>query len=425
METITLSDPQQRRVRILERLIADTLTTAEAARLLDRSPRQVLRMKRAYRQTGMAAVVHGNAGREPANKMTADTLKTLRELAGPEGVYKEYNTCHLAEVLARDHDLVLGRATLDRWLVAEGLRKRKRPGERTVRKRRKRRAAEGAMLQIDGSPYAWLGAQSGMRCLLGAIDDATGKIAGLLFRPTEDQAGYLMLLRQVCLRHGLPESVYHDKHTILRSPKEATLEEELAGKPPRSQVGRVLDLLGIESIIAHSPQAKGRIERLWSTLQDRLTKELATRGLTTIEEANAFLPEFIVRYNATFAKEAADKEAVWMALEPDMDLDYYFSASVIRTVKPDHTLAFYNRILQLLPDKRGPSLVGQQVEVHQLPDDTLVVYQKRKRIAFKMLAAAPEKAPSPPKSKPAKPVDPAAKLASRRRQMSHLHTFAT
>ena len=379
-------------------------------------------MKKAYQQNGMAAVVHGNAGRAPANKTGSATREKLVELAGPKGVYKEYNTCHLAEVLARDHDLVVGRATLDRLLLSEGLRKRKRPGEHLVRKRRKRRAAEGVMLQIDGSPYAWLGAAHPPLCLLGAIDDATGKIAGLLFRLTEDQAGYLMLMRGIATLHGLPESVYHDKHTILRSPKEPTLEEELAGKPPMSQVQRVLDLLGIESITAHSPQAKGRIERLWNTLQDRLTKELATRGILTLEAANAFLPEFMARFNLTFAREPAGKESAWMALEPDMDLDYYFSAVEIRTVKADHTLTYFNQTLQLLPDKRGASLTGQQVEVHALPEGTLAVYHKRKRVAHKKLAAAPVKSVALPKAKAVAPVDPAVKQANRRRQMAHLHT---
>lgn len=379
-------------------------------------------MKQAYHQKGMSATVHGNTGRNPANKTAASTLEKLHEFAGPKGVYKDYNTCHLAEVLARDHDLILRRATLDRLLLSEGLRKRKRPGEHVVRKRRKRRAAEGAMLQIDGSPHRWLGESRVAICLLGAIDDATGKIAALLFRPTEDQAGYLMLLRKIATEHGLPESVYHDKHTILRSPKEATLEDELAGREPRSQVGRILDMLGIESIAAHSPQAKGRVERLWSTLQDRLTKELATAGVTTIEGANAFLPEFIARFNVTFAREPANKECAWIALDPDTDLDYYFSTVDVRTVKADHTVAFLSKTLQLLPDRRATSLTGQQVEVHQLPEGTLLIYHKRKRIAHKKLAAAPAKTAAASKTKAVTPVDPVVKQANRRRQMAHLHT---
>jgi transposase len=422
MGTITLSDQQQRRVRILERLQSGAFTAAEAAQLLGCSERQVRRLKQAYKAKGMAAAIHGNTGRKPANKTDPTLVEKLHELAGPKGVYKEYNTSHLTEVLARDHDLVVGRATLDRLLIAEGLRKRNKPGEKIVRKRRKRRSAEGCMLQIDGSPHAWLGPESPSLCLLGAIDDATGKIAELLFRPTEDQAGYLMLLRAIATKHGLPESLYHDKHTILRSPKEPTLEDELAGRAPRSQIGRVLDLLGIEAISAHSPQAKGRVERLWKTLQDRLTKELATAKCTTLEQANAFLPEFIARFNVSFAREPVAKQSVWVALEPKMDLDYYFSTCETRTVKADHTIAYLNQTLQLLPEKKGAYLPGQEVEVHQLPEGTLLVYYKRQRLAHKKLAAPPVKAATLPKPKVAAPLDTPEKRTSRRKQMAHLHT---
>ena len=421
MGTITLSDTQQRQVRILERLVAGTLTAPQAAQLLGKSVRQVRRLKQAFVEKGMAAVKHGNSGREPNNKTTPEVLAKLREWAGPQGVYRHYNTSHLAEVLARDHDLSLGRATLDRLLVVHGLRKRSQPTERVARKRRTRRGAEGAMLQLDGSLHRWLGAELPALCLLGAIDDATGKIIALLFRPTEDQAGYLTLLRQIATEHGLPESVYHDKHTILRSPKEATLEEELAGKPPRSQVQAVLELLGIEAIAAHSPQAKGRIERLWGTLQDRLSQELQTAGLATPEAAQAFLPGFIARFNQTFARVAADPEPVWVALEAQMDRDYYFSTRQTRTVKSDHTLSYEGKILQLLPERGGPSLKGKQVQVHQVPEGSLLVYLQKERLAHKALPSPPPKESPPPKppSKPA--VDPDKKKASRRKQTAYLY----
>jgi len=421
MGTITLSDPQQRQVRILERLVAGTFTAPQAAQLLGKSVRQVRRLKQAFVHKGMAAVKHGNTGREPKNKTSPEVLAKLRELAGAQGVYRSYNTSHLAEVLARDHDMQIGRATLDRLLVLHGLRKRSQPTERVARKRRTRRPAEGAMLQLDGSLHRWLGEKPPPLCLLGAIDDATGKIIGLLFRPTEDQAGYLTLLRQIATEHGLPESVYHDKHTILRSPKEATLEEELAGKGPRSQVQAVLELLGIEAIAAHSPQAKGRIERLWGTLQDRLSKELQTASISTLEAAQAFLPAFIARFNQTFARPAADPEPVWVALEAEMDQDYYFSTRQTRTVKSDHTLSYEGKILQLLPKRGGPSLKGKQVQVHQLPEGNLIVYFQKERLAHKPLDAPPPKESPPPAPAPKPAVDPDKKKASRRKQMAHLY----
>jgi len=422
MGIINLSDQQQRRAQVLDRVSTGKITLADAARLLALSERQVRRLQQAYRKKGMSAVVHGNAGRMPANKTDAAIVEKVRELAGPTGPYHSYNTCHLAEVLARDHDIVLARATLDRLLIKTGLRKRSKPGEQVRRKRRKRRSAEGAMIQLDGSSYAWLGDVHPPFCLLGGIDDATGKIVGLVFRPTEDQAGYLLLLRQISVSYGLPMSVYHDKHTILRSPKPATIEDELAGTLPKSQIGHILERLGVEQIIAHSPQAKGRIERLWGTLQDRLAKELVTAKITTIEAANGFLPEFLARFNTTFAREPAHKESVWTPLEKDMDLDYYFSTCQSRTVKPDHTLSYEAKTLQLLPEKKSASLTGQRVEVHGLPDGTLFVYHGRQKVAHKPLSAPAPRicAPRQPNPKPAVPVDPETKRASRRKQMAHL-----
>lgn len=149
---------------------------------------------------------------------------------------------------------------------------------------------------------------------------------------------------------------------------------------------------------------------------------MATRGITTIDAANAFLLEFIARYNETFAREARDKESAWMPLKPNMDLDYHFSAMDIRTVKSDHTIVFLNQTLQLVPDKRGPSLAGRQVEVHQLPDGALLVYYNKARIAYKKLAAPPVKVAAERKPKRVAPLDPEAKRTSRRRQMAHLHT---
>jgi len=177
------------------------------------------------------------------------------------------------------------------------------------------------LLQIDGSPFDWLEGRGPRAVLIGAIDDASGKIVFLLFRPSEDQIGYLWLLRSVALGHGLPMSFYHDRHTILRSPKQPTLEEQLAGQPPMSQIQRVMAELGIESIPAYSPQAKGRIERLWGTLQDRLTKELRLAGMTTLEAANAWLPGFIERDNARFAKAPQDPHSAWVPLPEDLDIN--------------------------------------------------------------------------------------------------------
>jgi len=415
MRTVTLNAEQQREVEILTRLEAGVLDVGTAAELLGVSARQVRRLRARFRQDGMAAVVHGNGGRPPANRTEPAVVERILALAGPAGKYYDLNVCHLQELLAREEEIVLGRSTLDRLLKQAGLRQPAQPSAVVHRRRRARRAAEGMLLQIDGSPFAWLERRGPQADLIGAIDDATGKIVFLGFRPSEDQVGYLLLLRSIAQCYGLPMSIYHDRHTILRSPKQPTLEEQLAGQPPMSQVQRVMAELGIESIAAYSPQAKGRIERLWGTLQDRLTKELRLAGISDLEPANAFLPGFIERYNVRFAQEPQDPQTAWVPLPADLDIPYYFAVCETRTVRADHCIRFAGQLLQLLPAPKDPSLVAQRVTVHTVPEGELYVDLGQRRIAHQRVAAPPAPAPLPnaAATPPAQPAAPKATTKQR------------
>ena len=396
MRTLTLNPREQREAEILSRLASGVLDVATASELLGVGARQVRRLRERYRQAGLAAVVHGNRGRAPANRTDPAVVARIVALAGPEGKYHDLNTCHLQEVLAETEQIVIGRSTLDRLLKAAGVRRRGKLAPPVHRRRRVRRSAEGMLLQMDASPYAWLEERGPQLDLLGAIDDASGKIIELLFRPSEDQVGYLLLVRNIVQRHGLPMSIYHDRHTILRSPKRPTIEEELAGQPAMSQIQRLLAELGIESIPAYSPQAKGRIERLWGSLQDRLTKELRLANSTTLDAANAFLPGFIERYNARFAQAPADPLSAWVPAPADLDLCYYFASRETRTVRADHCISFAGQQLQVLPGPHDPSLVGQHITVHRVPEGDLYLYHGHRRLAYQVWA--------PPAVEPAQPV---------------------
>ena len=251
------------------------------------------------------------------------------------------------------------------------------------------------LLQVDGSPHAWLEERGPKLALMAAIDDACGTILHAEFRPTEDQAGYLRMFRAIATQHGLPMAVYHDRHTILRSPKEPTLADELAGRPPMSQVQRLLAELGIASITAHSPQAKGRIERLWRTLQDRLLKELRLAGVTTAGEANAFLPGFIARFNARFGQPPADPADAWVPIDAGLDLAYYFAARHPRTARRDHTVAWDGQLYQIRPTALDRPLVGRSINVHVLPEGTICLYDGPRPLAFHACAAPPAELPRP------------------------------
>jgi hypothetical protein len=397
MRTITLNPEQQRKAEILTRLEAEALDVVTAAELLGVSTRHVRRLRARFRQEGMAVVVHGHCSRPPTNRTAPEVAVRILALAGPEGQYHDLNVCHMQELLAHVEQIDIGRSTLDRLLRTAGLRQPAAAAPVVHRRRRVRRVAEGMLLQIDGSPFAWLEGRGPKASLLGAIDDATGRVLFLLFRPTEDQVGYILLLRTIAHEYGVPMSIYHDRHTILRSPKQPTLDDELAGQPPRSQVQRMMAELGIESIAAHSPQAKGRIERLWGTLQDRLTKELRLAGVTTWADANAFLPAFIARYNARFARPARDPESAWVPLPADFDSAYYFAVRETRKVRADHCIRFASQWLQLLPEPTQPSLVGQTVTVHVVPEGDIYVYYGRHRLSYRPLWAAPPARPVPAK----------------------------
>ena len=402
MRTVTLNEKQQRRVDILIRLDAGTLDVAIAAGLLGVSPRHVRRLRTRFREQGMQTLIHSNRDRPPANRTDLAVVQRILDLAAPTGKYHDLNTCHLRDLLEREEQIHIGRSTLDRLLHQHGLRSAAQTSAQIHRRRRTRRAAEGMLLQMDGSPFAWLEERGPKMALLGAVDDATGKIMALLFRPTEDQAGYLLLLRAIAQSHGLPLALYHDRHTILRSPKQPTLEEELAGQTPMSQVQRLLAELGIESIPAHSPQAKGRVERLWGTLQDRLVKELRLAGITTLEEANAFLPGFIEGYNARFAKAPQDPQDAWVALPDNLDLHYYFAAREGRKVRADHCIQWLGEVLQLQVKPSDPCLVGKSVSVHTVPEGMVYVYYGRRRLDYQRVvqtecasAKATQSAPPP------------------------------
>jgi transposase InsO family protein len=386
MRTLTLSTRQQRRAEVLTRLSAGQLSTLDAAQLLGVTLRQVQRLRRRFAAQGLCSVVHGNTGRAPRNRTDPAVVERLATLCGAGGIYHDFNVSHLCDLLARDEEIRLPRSTLSRLLRVAGVRAPPSRRAEVKRMRRERKSAEGMMLQIDATPFDWLESRGPRMALAAAIDDATSRVVYASFRPTEDQAGYLLMLRSIAHSYGLPRLLYHDRHTILRSPKEPTLEDELAGRRPASQFQRVVASLGITSIAALSPQAKGRIERLWRTLQDRLTKELRLASVDTLAAANGFLPAFLASYNARFAQPARDPQSAWRALGEEADLHYHFSTCEERRVRRDHTIAWLGRTLQLVPGKDEPSLSSQSVEVRVSPEGEVAIYHEGRRVTHREVA---------------------------------------
>jgi transposase len=424
MRTLTLNNKHLRKAEILTQLISGKVSTLEAAQLLHVTTRQVRRLRHRFTSEDLSSLVHANTGRRPANATSAALIERLRGLAGRDCIYHDFNASHLSEVLARDQEIHLARSTLSRLLLQHGIRPSPTSRPEMKRTRRERRSQEGAMLQIDGSPHDWLEGRAPRMALVGAIDDATSKIIYASFRPTEDQAGYLVMLRTIAQEKGLPQSVYHDRHTILRSPKEPTLEDELSGKPPQSQVQRVMQELGISSIAALSAQGKGRVERLWRTLQDRLIKEMRLSRITTLSQANSFLPGFISGYNARFALEARDPEKSWCLLPKNFDFDYYFATHTERLVKRDHTLQWQGQCLQIILDQRTASLANQRISVRVTPEGKILLYAEKCRLTYRIVESN-ERHSRPVaavQAETAKVVDPQAKAAAQARRRGWLFT---
>jgi hypothetical protein len=216
--------------------------------------------------------------------------------------------------------------------------------------------------------------------LLGAIDDATGTVLALHFRPTEDLHGYTTLLRQVARQYGLPLTLYGDRlNVFVRNDSHWTLEEELQGLQHPTHFGRMLQDVGIGYLAAGSPQAKGRIERLWRTLQDRLVSELRLRGIATLEAANAFLPEFLADFNRRFAHAPAEATAAWR--RPPRDLAQILSCRYQRTVARDNTARLGARWIQIPPGPAGRSYAGCRVELRECLDGRLLVFSQNGLIA--------------------------------------------
>ena len=248
------------------------------------------------------------------------------------------------------------------------------------------------LLQLDGSRHAWLEERGPWLTLLAAIDDATGTIPAAVFRTQEDAAGYLALVHQMVCTVGVPEAVYHDRHGIFLRPSRApeSLAEQVAGEREPTQVGRALRDFGIVSIAAHSPQAKGRIERLFGTLQDRLVAELRLAGATTQEEANTVLTTAPSRFNARFAVPAASSDSAWRSLDPALDPWQICCFRYTRTVGRDDTVRLGAHRLQLLPPRDHGTYARCRVEIHEHLDGSLSVWHQGQVIASR---PAPAEAP--------------------------------
>ncbi len=370
-ETFRLSQKELQRVEVISRCVQGNLTCARAAELLDLSPRHVKRLKSRYRQGSAAALAHVSRGRPSPRRLPEPVRECILTLARTR--YAGFNDHHLCEKLAAFEGLSLGRETLRRLLRAAGLgspRKRRAP---THRLRRLARAREGEMLLLDASLHPWLEERGPQLTLLGLLDDATRKVLAAEFFPTEDARGYFRLLHRVLRRHGIPLSLYGDRHSVfVRNDDHWSVEEQLAGKRQPTQFGRALAQLGVTYIAANSPQAKGRIERLWGTFQDRLTSELRLADATELGGANAVLRRFLSDYNRRFGRAPRESETAWRPAPQDLDRICCFLHE--RSVSNDNVVQWGGRRFQIPPQPKRFSFAGAKVQIYESLQGRISIY---------------------------------------------------
>ena len=309
MENVTLNKQEQTRLQILNSLLADHMTIAQAAALMGVSTRHTWRLLAAYRKDGAAALAHSHRGRRAPNATPETTKAEVLRLTRTR--YSGTNHTHLSELLREREGIDVARSALRRILVEAGLvsPRRRRPPKRRVRRQRMPR--EGMLIQIDGSYHRWLGDDGPQFMLLLAVDDATGKVSSALFCEYENTRDYFLLMRGLIESYGIPIALYTDRHSVFK-------HVPGGGAPSApTQFSRAMDELGIQMIFALSPQAKGRVERVAGTFQDRLVTELRLAGATTIEEAGVVLEAFLDRFNERFGVSANGPEAAYRPVDKD------------------------------------------------------------------------------------------------------------
>ena len=352
-----LKQKDLKRATLIEACIKGQCTVKQVADALGLSERRVKQIKKDVKENGVKSIQHGNRGRKPKNTISDKTRKRILELRSSYE-YEISNFKHFQELLKERENIDISYSALYNILRNAGIKSPKKHCKTKLHHRRKRKECEGMMLQADGTPFEWFG--DGQKYSLhGFIDDATGKITGLYMCKNECLLGYLEVLRQTLENYGIPISLYPDKYSVFFPPKKVddhiTIEEQLNGREKGiTQFGRIVEELGIEMFAASSPQAKGRIERLWETLQSRLVTEFRIYHIKTIEQANTFLIEYIEKYNSKFAVEATSKKSVFLKLPKRYNLDELLCVRFERTIDNAGVFSINNSKFQIMDRSLPP-----------------------------------------------------------------------
>lgn len=372
---LTMSTNELERLSVIQKIVDKHLTQVLAAKQLGLTDRQVRRLVKDYKLYGAEGVVSKQRGQISNHKYSDEKIESIKRLVAMH--YYDFGPKFAAEKLNEKHEIKVSKETLRQWMIDWGLWKAKRQKHAQIHPQRDRRDCFGELTQIDGSPHPWFEDRGPKCCLLVAIDDATSQLCSLHFEPTETTAGYFKLMRKYIIKHGIPLATYSDKHGIFR------INLPTAGEDTETQYGRAAQQLGIEVICAHSPEAKGRVERANLTLQDRLVKELRLLGISDIEAANAYLPTYMKDHNNRFAVEAQSPEnAHRQDLPTDEEMNLIFSYQDERKISKNLEISYENMIYQIKTNTKGYRLRHSIVTVCKDLNDVITLVCRGKILDY-------------------------------------------
>ena len=375
MAVMQMSEREMSRLRVLIDVSDRRLTVEAAGTLMGVGRRQVYRLRRAFAAYGPVALVSRKRGRASNHRHRETFHRTVLTVVREH--YPDFGPTFAVEKLAARHGLHLGVETLRQWMIADGLWVDRRHRLPSPHQPRRRRECLGELVQIDGSEHAWFEDRGPMCTLLAFVDDATSRLMVLRFVGSESAFDYFRATRAYLETHGKPVAFYSDKHNIFRV-------NNGEGGDRVTQFGRALETLNIDIICANSPQAKGRVERAFGTLQDRLVKELRLAEITSIEAANAWLPGFIASHNSRFARAPANSKNLHRRLTAADHLDEVLAWREKRTVTRNLTLHYDRMMLILEPTSLTHGLAGKKVDVVNYPDGRFAVQYAGAVVPFRL-----------------------------------------
>jgi transposase len=381
-DTITMAQHELRRLHVIRKAIDKIITQRDASEVIGISLRQAQRMVARVKIEGDKGIIHKSRG-QPSNRAILQT-KRNKILTLFKATYHDFGPTLASEKLFERDKIKINDETLRLWLREEGIPYRQRK-KRPHRQWRERKSCLGQMVQMDGSHHAWFEDRGPWCVFMGYIDDATGIPFGRFYMH-EGTNPAMDSLKRYIKRYGIPQSVYLDNHTTYKSPKKQSIEDELKNEIALSQFERAADELGIRVIHADSPQAKGRVERLFRTFQDRLVKDLRLEGIKTIDEANDHLRYFLPKYAKRFAVKAHKTGDLHRPIPDGMDLDRILCIKTPRVLRNDFTVAHDRKLYQIMDNVRTKKLV-----VEDRLDGSVVIRHKDEALGFKEIAIRPKK----------------------------------